>query len=63
MSLVQSEDKIFDSAIINGTIYVTTNHGVKMFVGKQFLPIPNGEALVGKRLNGLMPFGKGMMIA
>lgn len=62
MSAVYTEDNMFNSIMIKGTIYVATDHGVKMFVGNQFISVPNGEVLEGKRLNGLLPFKNGMMV-
>lgn len=57
------EGKIDCSSMVNNVLYLGTDHGVLMLVGKQFLPLPGGERLAGLRIRGIVPFRKGVLIA
>lgn len=42
--------------------YGKTDHGVRMLTGNRLIPIYGGKALVGKRINTMFPYKKGLMV-
>lgn len=61
-TLIKSPQKIFASVMDRGVIYVATDYGVRVLVGERLLPISHGDILVGKRINAMFSFGKGIII-
>lgn len=60
--LVNSPEKMFASTMVDGVLYVATDHGVRMLNGNRLISIYGGKALVGKRINAMFPYRKGLMI-
>jgi len=62
-SLINSNAKIDCSNLINGTLFIGTNKGVMFLVGNSFFPLQGGEALMGMKIRGFIPYDKGIIIA
>lgn len=62
LSYIKSKEKMFASVLVDGVIYVATDHGVKMVAGERFLPIMNGDMLEGKRINAMFKYGQCMIV-
>lgn len=62
-TVIEANTKIDCSSLINGTLYIGTNHGVQILIGNTFFPLPGAERLSSKRIRGIIPHGKGVIIA
>lgn len=62
MAITKSPYKMFSSTMSGGTIYVGTDHGIYMIAGRQYVPLPGGEALKNKRINAMFSYG-GQLVA
>ncbi len=62
-TFIPTECKIDYSNVINGTLYLGTEDGVKVLVGNTFFPLFGADELSDKRIKGIMPYNGGIMIA
>ena len=60
--MIESKDKIFASILVDGVIYVATDHGVKMVAGERLLPITGGAVLDHMRINSMFKYKQGMIV-
>lgn len=60
--LVTSPNKIFASVMKDGVLYVATDYGVDVLVGRQLVPLRGGEILAGKRINAMVEYDGGIII-
>lgn len=60
--MIESKDKIFASILVDGVIYVATDHGVKMVAGERLLPITGGAILDHMRINSMFKYKQGMIV-
>lgn len=63
MTVVDSREKIFASTMWNGTLYVATDSGISMLSGLQLVPIQKGNELLHTRINAMIPYRGGFLIA
>ena len=63
MTVVHSKDKIFASTMWNGTVYLATDHEILMLTGHQLLPIESSVLPKTIRINTMIPFNRGILIA
>ena len=63
MTTIHSKDKIFASTMWNGTVYVATEHKFMMLTGNQLHPIESDVLPHNLRVNTMIPFNKGILIA
>lgn len=61
-SFVSSSEILYASTMLDGMIYLATDHGLKVLMGNKFRPIPGGEPLVGMRINCLLPYKGGLLV-
>lgn len=61
-SLIGTDSKMFASVMMGGTIYVATDHGLRMIAGERLLPVRGTERLDGRRINAMIPYGQGMIV-
>ncbi|HRU63446.1 MAG TPA: transcriptional regulator, partial [Paludibacteraceae bacterium] len=59
---IEAHRKIECSDLVNGVIYIGTEEGVWVLVGNTFSPLQGAESLISKRIRGIMPYGKGILI-
>lgn len=60
---LHSNWRIDCSYMVNGILYVGTENGVWVVVGNTFFPLQGAEALASERIRGIIPHGKGIIIA
>lgn len=60
--MIESKDKIFASLLVNGVIYIATDHGVRMVAGERLLPITGGAILDNMRINSMFKYKQGMIV-
>lgn len=60
---IEMDAKIDCSNMINGTLYVGTDRGVRILVGNTFFPLQGADALASKRIRGIIPYKKGVLVA
>ncbi len=59
---IEMEAKIDCSNMVNGVLYVGTNRGVWFLVGNSFFPLQGGDVLESKRIRGIIPYKKGVLV-
>ena len=62
-TLISADSKIDCSNLVNGILYIGTNKGVRILIGNTFFPLPGAKALDTKRIRGIVPYKKGVIIA
>jgi hypothetical protein len=62
-TLISADSKIDCSNLVNGILYIGTNKGVRILIGNTFFPLPGAEKLDSKRIRGIVPYKKGVIIA
>ncbi|WP_321426597.1 transcriptional regulator [uncultured Bacteroides sp.] len=62
-TLISANSKIDCSSLVNGILYIGTNRGVQILIGNTFFPLPGAEELNSKRIRGIIPHKKGVIIA
>lgn len=60
--MIESKDKIFASILVDGVIYVATDHGVRMVAGERLIPITGGAPLDHMRINSMFKYKQGMIV-
>lgn len=61
-TIIKSDAKIDCSSLVNGVLYIGTEHGVYFLAGTTFLPIEGKKEQPMNRIRGIVPFNKGVMI-
>ena len=59
---IDAAAKIECSAMVNGVLYIGTDYGVYVLVGNTFFPLQGAESLMSKRIRGIIPHGKGVIV-
>lgn len=59
---IEINAKIDCSNMVNGILYVGTDRGVWLLAGNAFFPLQGAEALVSKRIRGIIPYKKGVLV-
>ena len=60
--LVSDSCKLDCSAMIDGSLYLGTDRGLKFMVGDNIFTVPGTEALDGKRIRGILPHRDGIIV-
>ena len=60
---IEMDAKIDCSNMVNGVLYIGTDRGVWLLVGNTFFPLQGAEALASKRIRGIIPYKKGVIVA
>lgn len=55
--------KIDCSNMVNGILYIGTDRGVWLLVGNTFFPLQGADILASKRIRGIIPYKKGVLVA
>lgn len=61
-SLINSDNKLDVSSMINGALWLGTDDGLKIMLGEGLVNAPNAGELIGKRIRGILPYEKGILI-
>ena len=48
--------------MVNGILYIGTDRGVWLLVGNTFFPLQGADALASKRIRGIIPYKKGVLV-
>ncbi len=59
---IEVQSKIDCSDMVNGVLYIGTDKGVYVLVGNTFFPLRGAESLALKRIRGIIPHNKGVLI-
>lgn len=59
---IRMNAKIDCSNMVNGVLYVGTDKGIWLLAGKTFLPLQGADALASKRIRGIIPYKKGVIV-
>lgn len=63
-NVIVSDSCKFDcSAMIDGTLYLGTDRGLKFMAGDNIFTAPETERLKGKRIRSILPYSRGIIIA
>lgn len=60
---IEMDAKIDCSNMVNGILYIGTDHGVWFLVGNTFFPLQGAEVLASKRIRGIIPYRDGVLVA
>ncbi|MCI1647088.1 MAG: transcriptional regulator [Bacteroides sp.] len=61
-TVIKMNAKIDCSDMVNGTLYIGTNHGVWILVGNTFFPLQGAGFLASMRIRGIIPYKAGGVI-
>ncbi len=61
--VVDSEHKIYSSAVVNGSLYIGTNNGLYMLTGRKLQKLDGCESLHGDFIRSIEPYRGGMLVA
>ncbi len=59
---IEAQSKIECSDMVNGVLYIGTDKGVYVLVGNTFFPLQGAESLITKRIRGIIPHKKGVIV-
>ena len=59
---IEMNAKIDCSNMVNGILYIGTDRGVWLLVGNTFFPLQGADALASKRIRGIIPYKKGVLV-
>lgn len=59
---IVAEHKIDCSDMVNGVLYIGTDHGVFVLIGNTFFPLQGAESLSSKRIRSIVPHQNGVLI-
>lgn len=59
---IASDYKIDCSDMVNGVLYIGTDHGVFVLIGNTFFPLQGADSLVSKRIRSIVPHKEGVLI-
>jgi len=62
-TLIRANSKIDCSSLVNGILYIGTDKGMQILIGNTFFPLPGASKLISKRIRGIIPHKKGVLIA
>lgn len=62
-TVIEAGVKIDCSNMVDGILYIGTEQGVWLLVGNTFFPLRGAEALASKRIRGIIPYKKGVLVA
>lgn len=62
-TVVEADAKIDCSGMVNGILYAGTDKGVWMLAGNAFMPLRGADVLASKRIRGIVPYKKGVLVA
>ena len=60
--LINSEYKLDSSDRVNDILWLGTDDGLKILLGSNIIPAPGTEALKGKRIRRILPYGNGYIV-
>lgn len=60
--LIRAPHKIFSSVMSDMVLYVATDCGLYSLMGNKLVPAQGTEVLMGKRINAMFKYGKGIVI-
>lgn len=60
--LVDTHCKLDCSNLIEGVLWLGTDRGLKLLMGKRVIDAPGAKALDGKRIRAILPFGQAMLV-
>ncbi|MCD8182431.1 MAG: transcriptional regulator [Bacteroides sp.] len=60
---IEMEVKMDCSNMVNGILYIGTDHGVWFLAGNTFFPLQGAEVLASKRVRGIIPYKDGVLVA
>lgn len=63
ISMTEASMKIECSAMVDDVLYLGTDQGVHMLIGKNLYPLQGGEKIADKRIRAMIPFQGGLLIA
>lgn len=61
-TVIEMGAKIDCSNMVNGILYIGTDKGVWLLVGNTFFPLQGADSLVSKRIRGIIPYKKGILV-
>lgn len=61
-TVIETEAKIDCSNMVNGILYAGTDRGVWILVGNTFFPLQGADVLASKRIRGIVPYKKGVLV-
>lgn len=59
---IDTGHKIDCSDMVNGILYIGTDHGVYVLVGNTFFPLQGAEQLRSKRIRSIVPYKEGVIV-
>ena len=59
---IEMNCKIDCSDMVNGVLYIGTDHGVWVLVGNTFFPLQGAEVLKSKRIRSIIPYKDGVLV-
>lgn len=62
-TLIESGIKMDCSYVVDGVLYIGTEHGVRFLVGNEFFPLIGAGAIADARIRGILPYRDGLLIA
>jgi len=61
-TVIEMDAKIDCSNMVDGILYIGTDRGVWFLVGNTFFPLQGADALASKRIRGIIPYKKGVLV-
>ncbi len=61
-TVIEMNAKIDCSNMVNGILYIGTDRGVWLLVGNTFFPLQGADELASKRIRGIIPYKKGVLV-
>lgn len=61
-TVIEMDAKIDCSNMVNDILYIGTDKGVWLLVGNTFFPLQGADSLVSKRIRGIIPYKKGVLV-
>lgn len=59
---IEMDCKIDCSDMVNGVLYIGTDHGVWVLVGNTFFPLQGAKTLISKRIRSIIPYREGVLV-
>lgn len=63
VSMIDAGFKLECSAMVDDVLYLGTDHGVYILIGKNLYPLQGGDMLEDKVIKSMVPFQQGLLIA
>lgn len=61
--LIKAPHKIFSSVMSDMILYAATDYGIYALMGNNLVPAAGTEMVVGKRINSMIKYGKGILVS